>query len=133
MEEKEGDSKQDTKNSLKSGLKEKPKFRDYGSYAIVTPTKGQSDISLALKIIKKNGEQIAIWYYEINSPIKLESPKKLEFSTPNLKISIQGENLQNLFDALLEHKVVWIKEPESEFKPELKDGGVWVKMVLVEG
>ncbi len=133
MEEKEGDSKRDIKKPLKSGFKEKPKFRDLGCYGVVASSKGQTEVSLATKIIKKSGEQIAIWYYEIQSPISLSDSGKIEFSTTNLKVSILGENLQNLFDAILEHKVVWIKEPESEFKAETNDAKAWVKQIIVEG
>lgn len=89
--------------------------KDFMFYGVTQTKSGQAEISLALKIIKANGEQLIIQYHELISPMRFNGADKIELSTSYLKVVISGKNLDELIDYLAEHRLVWIKEPDSDF------------------
>ena len=86
-----------------------------GSYAITRKTQHGFETALALQIHKKNGEKLAIWYYEIVSPIHLKSEKEIELVSGNFKIRIEGNRMSELFWLLCEHRLAVIREISSDF------------------
>ena len=97
--------------------------KDFPFYGVTQTKSGHAEISLALKIIKANGEQLIIQYHELISPMRFNGADKIELSTSYLKITISGKNLGVLVDYLAEHRLVWIKEPDSDWV-EVKEGEV---------
>ena len=89
--------------------------KDFPFYGVTQTKSGHAEISLALKIIKANGEQLIVQYHELISPMRFNGADKIELSTSYLKIAISGKNLGSLIDYLAEHRLVWIKEPDSDF------------------
>lgn len=84
-------------------------------YGITKTKAGDAEISLALKLIMENGSQLIIQYYEINSPMRYDGANTIELNTPTLSITITGKRLDDIIDYLAEHRLVWIKEPDSDF------------------
>lgn len=98
--------------SKRSAIRPSENFTFYG----ITKTKGgDAEISLALKLIMENGSQYIIQYHEINSPMKYDGATTIELNTPTLSITISGKRLDDIIDYLAEHRLVWIKEPDSDF------------------
>ena len=89
--------------------------KDFAFYGVTQTKSGQAEISLALKVIKANGEQLIVQYHELISPMHFNGADKIELSTSSLKITISGKNLGDLIDYLAEHRLVWVKEPDSDF------------------
>jgi len=105
--------------------------KDFAFYGVTQTKSGQAEISLALKIIKADGEQLIIQYHELISPMRFNGVDKIELSTSSLKIIILGKNLGDLIDYLAEHRLVWIKEPDSDFV-QVDEGEVEVVNFLIE-
>ena len=42
----------------------------------------------------------------------------IEFSTPFISVEIKGKNLEPILDYLAEHRLVWLKEPDSDWVDE---------------
>ena len=106
------DRKNKNKHSKPSSIRPSDNFTFYG----VTKTKGgDAEISLALKLIMENGSQYIVQYHEINSPMKYDGANTIELNTSTLSILITGKRLDNIIDYLAEHRLVWIKEPDSDF------------------
>ena len=97
--------------------------QDFTFFGITKTRAGEPVMSLALKLILKNGEQIIIQYHEMTSPMRYDGSGKIIFSTTTLGITIQGNNLDNIIDYLAEYRLVWIKEPDSDFL-KVKEGEV---------
>lgn len=76
---------------------------------------GIASQSLALKLILETGEQYAIQYHELTSPMRFNGSDVIRISTPYLSITIKGNRLEDIFDYLAEFRLVWIKEPDSDF------------------
>ena len=111
------------KYSKPSSIRPSDNFTFYG----ITKTKGgDAEISLALKLIMENGSQLIIQYHELNSPMKYDGVTTIELATTTLSITITGKRLDDIIDYLAEHRLVWIKEPDSDFtevdeaKPEIE-------------
>ena len=88
---------------------------NYTFYGVTKTKAGEAEISLALKIILENGSQLIVHYHEINSPMRYDGATTIELNTSALSIIITGKNLADLIDYLAEHRLVWIKEPDSDF------------------
>lgn len=107
--------------------------KDFTFYGVTQTKGGQAEISLALKIIKANGEQLVIQYHELISPMRFNGADKIEISTTSLKIIISGKNLNDLIDYLAEHRLVWVKEPDSDFSQvekgevEINENGIEIE------
>lgn len=89
--------------------------KDFTFYGVTQTRAGEAEISIAFKIIKTNGEQYIIDYHELISPKYFDGAGKIKLNTPYLSIVIEGKNLGNLVDYFAEHRVVWLKEPDSDF------------------
>ena len=92
---------------------------------------GVAEVSLALKLIMEDGSQLEIQYHEFVSPMKFDGATLIEISTPTLSIKINGKNLQSIFDYLMEHRLVWIKEPDSSMV-ETKEGEAEIEKIEIE-
>lgn len=93
-------------------IRECENFTFYG----VTKTKaGSAEISLALKLVMADNSQLIIQYHELMSPMKYNGVDEIEITTPTLSVTIKGKNLDDIIDYLAEHRLVWIKEPDSDF------------------
>jgi len=104
------------------GLDEVRKSRGNNPYFGVTNSRsGIPENSIALKLISASGEQKALHYHDILSPLDYDGIGKISIATLKLKVVIEGENLEELFDYILEHRVKWISEAQSSFE-EVEDG-----------
>ncbi len=72
---------------------------------------------VALKFIAAAGEQKAVHYHDILSPMDYNGSSEITLLTPRLAITIRGKNLDDLFDHIIQHQVKWIQEPQNEFCP----------------
>lgn len=104
---------------------------DFTFYGVTKTKNGEPEISLALKIIKANGEQFIIQYHELISPMKFDGANVIEISTLNLTVTIRGKNIAELIDYLAEHRLVWIKEPDSDFI-EVEEGECEIEGINVK-
>lgn len=98
--------------------------KDFTFYGVTQTKSGEPEISIALKLIMANGSQLIIQYHELISPMRYNGADKIELSTTSLSIVITGKNLQDVFDYLAEHRLVWIKEPDSDFVQAKEGEGV---------
>ena len=89
--------------------------KDFPFYGITQTKSGHAEISLALKIVKAIWVQFIIQFHDLFSPLRCICAVKIELSTSYLEITISGKNLGCLIDYLAEHRLVWIKEPDSDF------------------
>lgn len=86
---------------------------------------------LALKFITAQGEQKAIHYHDILSPMDYNGANKITLSTTRLSIIIQGKNLDDLFDHIIQHQVKWLKEPDTSFS-DIAEGEVEITAIQFE-
>lgn len=84
-------------------------------FGITVERAGILENAIALKFITSKGEQRAIHYHDIMSPMDLDGAGKIVLSTPRLVATIEGQDLGELFDYIIEHRVKWISEPQSSF------------------
>ena len=111
-------SKRNTTGSFTQNLAPEGKIRDsrdYQFYGITKTKAGDAVLSLALKLILEDGEQIIIQYHELQSPIRFKPADIITFSTSTLSVTIEGKNLEPILDYISEHRLVWIKEPDNSF------------------
>ena len=86
---------------------------------------------LALKFTNSHGEQKAIHYHDIISPMDYNGDNQITLLTSRLKVIIKGLNLDDLFDYIIQHRVKWIKEAQGSFM-ELKEADVEVSAIQFE-
>lgn len=89
--------------------------KDFTFYGVTQTKSGEPEISLALKIILASGEQLIFQYHELISPMRYNGADKITLATTTMNIVITGMRLENIIDYLAEHRLVWIKEPDSDF------------------
>jgi hypothetical protein len=63
--------------------------------------------------------------------MRFDGAAKITLSTPTLKIAITGKNLDNIIDYLAEHRLVWVKEPDSDF-PQAGQGEAIIEKIEIE-
>jgi len=105
--------------------------QDFTFYGVTKSTNGTPDISIAFKITKASGEQIIIQYHELISPMLFDGATTITLNTLSLKIIIKGKHLEPLIDYLAEHRLMWIKEPDSDFM-QVKEGEVVVGAITID-
>lgn len=88
---------------------------DFAFFGVTKIKNGGPQQSLAFKIIKEDGKQIAVQYHELMSPMRFNGSDSIELATPTLSIVIKGANLEAIFDYLAEFRIVWMKEPDRNF------------------
>lgn len=86
---------------------------------------------IALKFITSVGTQKAIHYHDLVSPMDFNGESEIVLATPSLRIVIIGQNLEKLFNYIIQHRVMWVKEPDSSFT-EIEDGDVEVNSIRFE-
>ena len=86
---------------------------------------------IALKFVTALGEQKAIHYHDILSPMDYNGDSEIRLATTRLNITIKGKNLNNLFDHIIQHRVMWIQEPQHSFL-QAEEGGVEVTEIWFE-
>jgi len=85
-------------------------------------------MAVALKFTTALGEQKAVHYHDLVSPMEYNGDTEIQLCTTRIQVIIVGKNLQQLFDNIIQHRVVWIKEPDSSFT-DVKDGDVEVSSI----
>jgi len=103
---------------------------DFKFYGITKTQAGNAEIAISLKIILKDGKQLVIQYHELISPMAYDGVSIIKLATSHLSIEIKGKNLSDLLDYLAEHRLMWIKEPDSDWG-EVGDGEVKIEEILV--
>ncbi|MEZ4991929.1 MAG: hypothetical protein R2824_16020 [Saprospiraceae bacterium] len=86
---------------------------------------------IALKFITTLGEQKAIHYHDIVSPMDYNGETEIRLSTTRLAIIINGKNLDDLFDHIIQHQVKWVKEPDNDF-PMIGESEVEISYIRFE-
>ena len=71
--------------------------------------------AIALKFVTSIGEQKAIHYHDIISPMDFNGTNSITLMTTRMVVTIRGGHLEKLFDHIIQHQVLWIKEPQSSF------------------
>ena len=104
---------------------------DFHFYGITKTQAGNPEITIALKIILADGSQLIIQYHELISPMRFDGASTIKLSTLTLELIIKGKNIGNLLDYLAEHRLMWIKEPDSDFT-QLKEGEVEIEKIEVK-
>lgn len=84
--------------------------------------------AIALKFIFQLGEQRAIHYHDILSPMDYNGDNEIILSTTRSKIIINGKNLDKLFDYIIQHRVLFLKEPQDSFI-EVSEGEVEISSI----
>ena len=87
--------------------------RDFRFYGITQSRTGTPEHTFALKIIKSDKEQLVIPYHDIGTPIKFDGKGIIEISAASIHLIIEGKGLDKILDYLAEHRLMWIKEPET--------------------
>ena len=90
-------------------------------FGITNERAGIPENAIALKFITATGEQKALHYHDIISPLDYDGVEKITLSTVGMKVTIAGNFLEELFDYILEHRVKWITEPQTSFE-EIEEG-----------
>jgi hypothetical protein len=86
---------------------------------------------LALKLVSSVGLQRAIHYHDIVSPMDFNGETEITLFTSSLKIIINGHNLEKLFDYIIQHRVMWLKEPQDSFSG-VEDNDVEISSIRFE-
>lgn len=86
---------------------------------------------LAIKLISSVGTQKAIHYHDIISPMDFDGESQIILSTSGLKMTIIGHNLGKLFDYIIQHRVMWVKEPQGSFA-KMDEGEVEINTIRFE-
>lgn len=109
--------------SIPSFIKERQNsiLKTRGDSSFFGITKDNDGMAVALKFITKIGEQKAIHYHDIVSPMEYDGSSEIAISTNRITIVISGRNLDNLFDHIIQHQVKWIKELDSSYLPAKED------------
>ena len=115
------------------------RYKDNSSSAIKTlgnnPFYGlaheRDGMAVAFKIVTALGEQKAIHYHDLVSPIEYNGDTEIQLCTTRIQVKIIGKNLEQLFDNIIQHRVIWIKEPDSSFINE-EASSVVVSSIRIE-
>ncbi|MEM8527987.1 MAG: hypothetical protein AAGG68_25320 [Bacteroidota bacterium] len=116
-------------------LKTPPKVRDARNFTFFGVTKGiihDAPISIAFKIILQNGEQHIFQYHEVVSPMVFNGSSKIVLNTSSLSITIEGKKLNLILDYLSEHRLMWLKEPDSEFMQTKYEWESEIDKIMIE-
>ena len=87
---------------------------------------------IALKFITSLGEQKAIHYHDIISPMDYNGDSEIRLMTTRVTVIIKGRNLDSLFDYIIQHQVKWIREPENSFQHGLKEDDLEITSIRFE-
>lgn len=87
---------------------------------------------IALKFITSLGEQKAIHYHDIVSPMDYNGDSEIRLMTTRVTVIIKGRNLDGLFDHIIQHQVKWVREPENSFTQGLKEDDLEITSIGFE-
>ena len=104
---------------------------DFPFYGVTKTKAGEPEITIALKLIMADGSQLIVQYHELISPMRYDGANTIKLSTLTLEIIVTGKNLDNLIDYLAEHRLMWIKEPDSDWG-EVKEGEIKIERIEVK-
>lgn len=112
------------------------KSKDSAFYGVTFDQAGRHPISLAIDFFRKDGSRFGIFNMEINSPILFDlggeiKPQSILLKTNSIEITIEGRNLQKVYEYILEQRLVWVKEPDSSHT-EIKEGEVEIEKIEIE-
>ena len=96
-------------------------LKSRGSSEYFGVTDRESSMAIALKFILENGEQKAIHYHDIVSPMFFDGNSTIKLSTTSLSVLIQGNALSDLFDYIIQHRVKWVKELDQSFQSKSEE------------
>ena len=97
------------------------KCKDREFYGYTFEEKGLTPMAMAIDIIKEDGNRMAIQYHEIASPIIFDISGMVKLKVSIFEIIIRGKNLKSIYEYILEHRLVWIKENDSSFTEVKED------------
>jgi hypothetical protein len=105
------------------------KATDRKYYGYTFDQAGRHPISLAIDFMTKDGDRFGVFYMEIQSPIQFQlgdgvTEQKIQIQTHSNEISIEGRKLAPIYEYLLEQRLVWLKEEDSTFEPNIEDSQV---------
>lgn len=86
-----------------------------GSSPYYTLTDKESSMAVAIKFVSANGEQKAVHYHDIVSPIEYDGNSRITLLTQRITVIIEGRSLDDLFDYIIQHRVKWVEEPQGSF------------------
>jgi hypothetical protein len=104
------------RSSIPQLIKEKksPVLKSRGDNAYYG-TADKQNVAISLKIITAKGQQRAIHYHDIISPMDFDGGSEILLSTSRVTVTITGHNLDDLFDEIIQHRVMWVKELSNSF------------------
>ena len=91
------------------------KSKDRTFFGYTYEKQGTHPLSLAIDIRTKDGNRSATFFHEISSPIIFDPSGSICFKTSSQEIKIEGRNLEFIYELLMEHRLVWIKEMDDSF------------------
>ncbi len=106
-------------------------FKGLGNNPFYGLAHERDGMSVALKFTTALGEQKAIHYHDLVSPMEYNGDTEIQLCTTRIQVIIVGKNLQQLFDNIIQHRVIWIKEPDSSFT-DVEEGDVEVSSIRFE-
>ena len=110
------------KSSIPQLIREKksPILKSRGNNAYYG-TVDKQNLAVALKIITAQGQQRAIHYHDIISPMDFDGEATIVLMTTRMAVFIKGRNLNDLFDEIIQHRVMWVKELSNSFSKASND------------
>ncbi|MEL6659543.1 MAG: hypothetical protein AAFY48_14770 [Bacteroidota bacterium] len=106
-------------------------FKGLGNNPFFGLAHERDGMAVAVKFTTALGEQRAIHYHDLVSPMDYDGDTEIQLCTTRIQVTIIGKNLQSLFDNIIHHRVLWIKEPEASFT-EVKKGEVEITSIRFE-
>lgn len=103
---------------------------DFTYYGVTKTQSGNAEIAIALKLILKDGQQLVFQYHELLSPMLFDGVSKITLKTLSTEITIEGKNLDRVIDYLAEHRLMWLKEPDTDWG-EVEEGEVKIESIEV--
>ena len=93
-------------------------------------------ISLAIDFFTKDGGRFGIFNMEISSPVLFDlggevRPQSIILKTNSVTITIEGRNLDRVYEYILEQRLVWMKEADNSLIEENNDEAI-IEMIKME-
>lgn len=112
------------------------KAKDRNFYGFTHDDRGQHSISLAIDFFQKDGNRFGIYYLEIASPVRFNlgggtANASISFTTPSVDITIEGRNLNVIYEYLLEQRLVWLKEKDTSVA-DVPEGEPIIESIRIE-
>ena len=105
---------------------------DFKFYGVTKTQSGDAETAIAIIIHLADGRQYILRYHDLIPLDSFDGSNTLILTTLYYSIEIKGKNLWVLMPYLAEHRLMWIKEPESDFV-EVGEGEVEIERIEVKG